>query len=168
MPVQLRCSVHRAQVLTGNIGSPSRMKYGALGDGVNLAARLKGLNTRYGTHLLVSSDTLDFLGANDAFVVRPVGRLVLKGRTTPTPTFEVLGKQRKTPTHILAAAEKHARAFDLFLRKHFAEAKLLFEEVHASLSDRLSQHLGSLCDRYLVAPPADGWDGAEHLKQKAW
>eukprot|EP00913_Durusdinium_trenchii_P029400 g27560.t1 len=51
-PVNLQCSVHTGEVLAGNIGSPTRMKYGLLGDGVNLAARLKSLNTRLSTFYL--------------------------------------------------------------------------------------------------------------------
>jgi len=184
LPVRLRCSVHKARVLAGNIGSPSRMKYGALGDGVNLAARLKSLNTRYGTHLLVSCDALDFLNAHDTFVTRPIGKLVLKGRTTPTLTFEVLGKRNSAPPHVADAAEKHRKAFELFLTRHFAEAKALFDEVSSTMSvpaatayseslgaasvDRPSEHLSSLCQKYLVSPPLDGWDGSEHLKKKAW
>uniref|UniRef100_A0A6U6SDX2 Guanylate cyclase domain-containing protein n=1 Tax=Alexandrium andersonii TaxID=327968 RepID=A0A6U6SDX2_9DINO len=190
VPVRLRCSVHQAHVLAGNIGSPSRMKYGALGDGVNLAARLKSLNTRYGTHLLVSSDTLSFKNAHEVFITRPVGKLVLKGRTTPTLTYEVLGKRSTASPLIADAADKHQRGFDLFLDKRFAEAKSLFDKVadllaqrrdaandsdsncdencHVGVADRLSQHLGSLCDKYLSSPPPDGWDGSEHLKKKAW
>lgn len=190
VPVRLRCSVHRAQVLAGNIGSPSRMKYGALGDGVNLAARLKSLNTRYGTHLLVSSDTLSFAKGHEIFVTRPIGKLVLKGRTTPTLTYEVLGKRSLTSAHVITAAETHQRGFDMLMARHFAEAKSLFDKVpglllrppdvgtdshancdelsHVKVVDRPSQHLCSLCDKYLGAPPPDGWDGSEHLKKKAW
>merc|ERR1712176_378781 len=53
---KLRCriAVHCASVLAGNLGSHSRMKYGLLGDGVNLTARLKGLNTRYNTQTITT------------------------------------------------------------------------------------------------------------------
>jgi len=193
LPVQIRCSVHKAQVLAGNIGSPSRMKYGALGDGVNLAARLKSLNTRYGTHLLVSSEALDAPAAPDLpaarehFVARPVGRLVLKGRNTPTLTYEVLAKRATASDSVVQAAEKHEKAFGLFLERRFAEARPLFAEVSelmaahsegacageaaadaAPAEDVPSRLLAQLCGKYLAEPPPGDWDGSEQLKKKVW
>ena len=54
--VHIRCGIHTSRVFVGNIGSPERMKYGLLGDGVNLASRLEELNKRYKTRTLVSED----------------------------------------------------------------------------------------------------------------
>jgi len=97
----------------------------------------------------------------------------------------VLGKRGSTPIHVIDAADKHREAFDLFLDRQFAQAKELFNEVSDLMSpplpcgsaeelspvdvgDRLSHHLGSLCDKYWSSPPPNDWDGAEHLKKKAW
>jgi len=173
--VSLLCSVHRARVLVGNLGSPTRMKYGVLGDGVNLSARLKSLNTRHDTRLLVSSDAMEFQGMEEAFVYRPVGHLILKGRTTPTRTFEVLGKQSGASAVLKNAAKMHIEAFRMFREQKFADAKFLFTQVRDSLAlcghvkeDKVSKHFISLCENFLVNPPPAGWDGSEHMKKKAF
>jgi len=65
--VKLRFGVHSATVLCGNLGSPTRMKYGVLGDGVNMTARLKSLNSRFGTQLLVSEEIMNRINDNHGF-----------------------------------------------------------------------------------------------------
>lgn len=186
-PVNLQCSVHTGEVLAGNIGSPTRMKYGLLGDGVNLAARLKSLNTRYGTQLLVSAETLrgsealstpTSLGVGELFVARTVGKLVLKGRTTPTHTLEVIGRKGQVPQDLEQAAEFHEEAIEHFGKGHFEEAKVLFEQANQVFvqydegpcpQDRPSSHMIDLCNLYISNPPDLGaWDGSEHLNKKAW
>lgn len=183
-PVNLQCSVHTGEVLAGNIGSPTRMKYGLLGDGVNLAARLKSLNTRYGTQLLVSAETLRGtetlrdVGVADLFVARTVGKLVLKGRTTPTHTMEVIGRKGQVPQDLEQAAEFHEEAIEHFGKGHFEEAKVLFEKVNRVFvqydegscpQDAPSSHMIDLCNMYINNPPnLQTWDGSEHLNKKAW
>ena len=63
--MHIRCGIHTSRVFVGNIGSPERMKYGLLGDGVNLASRLEELNKRYKTRTLVSEDCFSHQGAGD-------------------------------------------------------------------------------------------------------
>jgi len=174
--VRLASSVHRARVLAGNLGSPTRMKYGVLGDGVNLTARLKSLNSRYGTHLLVSSDAMDFPGSEERFLARPVGDLILKGRNTPTRTWEVLAELQSATSVQIEAVKKHKQAFELYRKRNFAEAKAIFEEVvnlmasnsSASSVDRVAKHFVGLCDQFLENPPPDSWDGSEKLVKKAF
>jgi len=173
----VQCGIHRANVLAGNLGSPTRIKFGLMGDGVNMTARLKSLNTRYGTQLLVSSDALGFEAAREDFVTRPIGNLILKGRTTPTSVFEVFGKRDNIEERYAEGAAKHTKAFELFKKKHFEQARTLLMEAHDLLAlpdggdgagDRPSRHLHTLCDQYLETPPPEGWDGSEYLTKKAW
>lgn len=175
--VRLHIGINRASVLAGNLGSLTRMKYGVLGDGVNMSARIKSLNTRFSTSILASATAMDFEGSHEEFVTRPIGNLVLKGRTVPTLTYEVLGLRKKTREEVSAAAALHSEAFDLYLQRCFVEAKMLFnrvsgllvsDAVHSSTGDRPSLHLAQLCEDNLIRPPAEGWDGAEHLTKKAW
>lgn len=171
--VRLECSVHKARVLAGNLGSPTRMKYGVLGDGVNLSARLKALNTRYDTSLLVSTEGLDFKGSKEEFVTRTVGHLILKGRSTPTVTTEVLCKREGADITIVTASAKHQTAFDLYLHQEFSRAKELFTEVNRLLAptrdgfkDKVSQHFIDLCVELENTELPLDWDGSELLKKK--
>lgn len=102
--LSLRCGVHTAKMLAGNIGSHRRMKYGLLGDGINLTARLKGLNSRYGTGVIISDEAVLALGKDrEAYVARPVDMVVVKGRSKPTVVYELMG-WKNPETH---KAHKH-------------------------------------------------------------
>ena len=84
---QTRIGVHSGEVIVGNFGGSTIFDYRALGDPVNTAARLESVNKHLGTRICVSEVTL--AGCPDA-LVRPVGRLVLKGKSKPLMVFEPL------------------------------------------------------------------------------
>jgi class 3 adenylate cyclase len=90
--IAIRVGVHTSDVFVGNIGSRERMKYGVLGDGVNLASRLEELNKRYNTRVLCSQDTFDQPEVESSFVTRPVDFVVVKGKVLPTKVYEVMGR----------------------------------------------------------------------------
>jgi len=82
-----RIGVHTGIAIVGNIGSRDRLKYGAAGDVVNTAARLEGANKVFGSRILASAVTIRSAGDADA---RPMGSVIVKGRTAPVEVFEVL------------------------------------------------------------------------------
>lgn len=82
-----RIGVNTGTVIIGNIGGKNQLDYRALGDAINTAARLESVNKQLGTRVCVSETTVaqcpDFVG-------RPIGSLLLKGKTKPVDTFEPL------------------------------------------------------------------------------
>jgi adenylate cyclase len=81
--------LNTAEVIFGNVGTGKKVDYTAIGDGVNLASRLESANKEYHTHIIVSAATLDELGADAQ--ARPLGSIVVKGKTVGVGIFELLG-----------------------------------------------------------------------------
>ncbi|MBV8412795.1 MAG: HAMP domain-containing protein [Alphaproteobacteria bacterium] len=82
-----RLGIHSGIATVGSMGSPDRLKYGAAGDVVNTGSRLEGANRLFGTRILVSGETVRLAGEAQC---RPLGQLVLKGRSGALEVFELL------------------------------------------------------------------------------
>jgi adenylate cyclase len=88
-PLTTRFGLHRARVMVGHFGAPTRISYTALGDGVNVAARLEPLCKQYGVTTLVSESIVE--DAKDAFVFRRIDRVAVKGKSRGLDVYELLG-----------------------------------------------------------------------------
>lgn len=86
-----RIGLNTGRALIGNIGSPRRFNYTAMGDAVNLAARLEGANKQYGTLILASEATMN--AAGDAVLARPIDSVQVVGRSAAVRIFEPLARQ---------------------------------------------------------------------------
>ncbi|SHM46373.1 Adenylate cyclase, class 3 [Bradyrhizobium lablabi] len=86
--IHIRIGLNCATVLVGNVGSSTRLSYTALGDGVNVAARLEGINKLFGTTICISDSIFDQVQAD--IVARPLKRVQVKGRKTEFMIYELL------------------------------------------------------------------------------
>lgn len=93
-----RIGVNTGHVLIGNFGGKTMLDYRALGDAINTAARLEAINKQLGTRICVSAKTV---AQCPGFTGRPVGRLVLKGKTEALETFEPMSAAQLAQPHVV-------------------------------------------------------------------
>ncbi|MBL4615259.1 MAG: GAF domain-containing protein [Magnetovibrio sp.] len=152
-------------VVSGNIGSPKRMDYTMIGDGVNLAARLESACKQYHAHLLISEYTHKKL--KGTYRMRDIDDVIVKGKTMPVRVFEVLDYHTdETFPNLMDGVGYFTEG-----RKHYHvgswdKAITSFNDVlKANPNDKLSETYIERCQHLKADPPKD-WDGVWIMKSK--
>jgi class 3 adenylate cyclase/CHASE2 domain-containing sensor protein len=118
-----RIGVHSGMATVGNFGSHDKMEYTALGDAVNTASRLEGLNKYFGTRLCVSEVTR---AECKDIPFRPMGMVIVKGKTQALGVFEPLSEERAASDYI----KRYLHAYE-HLEAGAEDTLALFEELYA-------------------------------------
>jgi adenylate cyclase len=156
-----RFGLHRDHVMVGHFGAPDRISYTALGDGVNLASRLEGLNRVYGTEILASEAVRD--AAFDAFAFRLVDVVAVKGRAHGVRIHELLGAKGTVSGATLDTVRAYEQALEAYRQRRFDEA---LEGFSALGDDPPSRVLAARCRIFRENPPAAAWDGTHVAREK--
>jgi class 3 adenylate cyclase len=158
----LRIGVATGEALVGSIGSDVMMSYTVMGDVVNLASRLEGVNKTYGTRNLVSERTIAAAGA--ALEVREIDRVVVAGHTHSEIIFEILGREGELTPQQFISRDKYLEGLAAYREQRWDEAlRALNESLGAIPDDGPSMALLKRVESLKANPPSRDWDGAWHI-----
>jgi class 3 adenylate cyclase/ABC-type nitrate/sulfonate/bicarbonate transport system substrate-binding protein len=149
-PLQLRIGLHCANVLVGNVGSSERLSYTVMGDGVNVAARLEGINKTFGTTICISDSILAAVEAD--VVARPLRSVQVKGRKQAFMIYELMGMRNRDDPELAVAedadklCEMTRLASQYFERGEFGQAARCYQEIlRAFPCDPIAKSMLGMC-----------------------
>lgn len=151
--IHMRIGINTGEAVVGNMGADDRFDYTAIGDNVNLASRLEGINKLYGSGILVSESTA--LKVKDRMPTQLVDRVRVKGKALPINIYWLA-----QPEH----AEIYYAAFDAYFKADWKEAHRLWQEYLLLKSrDHIARMYLERINSFSIEPPGDDWDGSVAL-----
>ena len=161
--MRARIGINTGVATAGDMGAHGQVNYTLIGDEVNLASRLEGVNKEFGTEIIVSEAT--YRPAKERLEARELAMIIVKGRQQPVRIFELLGIKGEVDAERLEGARHFEKALEAFRARRFDEAWQAFLSA-AHRNDRAADPYVAMCERYVSEPPREDWDGSYQMLTK--
>ena len=159
-----RVGLNSGQIWLGHIGAADRYEYTIVGDIVNTAARIEGLNKYLDTQVLASEEVVQQL---NGFLTRDVGSFRLKGKSKTIVIYEVLCHIDEADEKLKRTCTIFAEAMSSFKKQSWDEAIDKFEQCLDNRGkDGPSLFFRGLSMQYREHPPEESWNGVVHMENK--
>jgi adenylate cyclase len=161
----MRIGLCSGPAVVGNMGSNKRFDYTMMGDTVNTAARLEGVNKQYGTYVMISETT--YAQAQETVVARELDAVNVVGKAVPVKIYELIGYAGRVEEMVLQALHFYASGLAAYRRREWETADDWFRQAQSLLpEDGPSRVMRDRCAAYRENPPPEDWNGAFMLTSK--
>jgi adenylate cyclase len=165
LPLLTRIGINTGDMVAGNMGTANKMNYTIMGNAVNLAARLEGVNKQYGTWILASESTIRETG--DSLFHRKLDRVRVVGINEPVRLCELLDTAEYATDQQKQLVKVFHEALDVFEKRDWKQAVKGFKEALSfNEDDEPSKIYITRCNNFVKKPPEDSWDGVYNLSSK--
>jgi len=159
-----RIGLHTGEIFIGNIGGAHHFEYRPVGDIVNTATRIEGVNKYLGTRILVSQAVCSKISG---FLTRDLGEFLLAGKFKPVHVHELIARLEESSPRQRACCARFTEGIEAFRRQSFDEASRKFHEtLEIHERDGPSRFYLNLCARYSQNPPGQAWNGVVRMENK--
>ena len=172
-PLQTRIGINSGEAYVGMMGSKtenfSKLNYTMMGDTVNLASRLEGVNKVYKSWIMCSDDTWNLAntGANkDKIIAKRLDRVRVVGRSTPVQLYNILGFADEADEKLLKELEVFDKAMDEYIAGNFQKAGKMFMEASEIYSDDTALIYAARCKDFIQKGVPEKWDGVVSMTSK--
>ena len=161
----MRIGINTGKMVIGNMGSKTRMDYTMMGDSVNLAARLEGVNKLYKTETIIGQSTYE--AVHPDIESRELETIRVMGRKKPEKIYEVLGKKGEMSPQIRAILPLFHQGLLHYGNREWKQALACFDKaLQVNEQDGPSLTYRLRCIDYQFKPPEDNWDGVYEMVSK--
>jgi adenylate cyclase len=159
-PIRIGIGINSDRVISGNIGTYSRMEFTVIGAGAKLATRLEGFSQEYGCDIIISDTTYRLCA--DRIWVRKLDQLRVNGQSQPLTLYELVGLRSEAISDWKQQAiELYHKGREYYLNRKFTRAMNEFGTILEELdpNDKAAALYFRRCRYFIQNPPADDWDG---------
>lgn len=161
----MRIGLCSGPAVVGNMGSKNRMDYTMMGDTVNTASRLEGVNKLYGSYTLISETTYSLAGGN--IIAREIDSINVVGKQEPVTIYQPIGYPEFNDEKVLKAVDFYHKGLDTYRKRDWSRAIKFFEATSKLMqNDGPSKTMLARCHEYKVNPPGKDWNGAFAMTTK--